>query len=281
MAKVAKDTELAVLQYKNLNALKAKTVKANSDALKEPQAKVQDLQAKVDEATKKGADQADAKALAEKLAAAKAELETVKCDQRERLSWAVVDILYPGQIELFQGVYEAQVGEPVGPARKMAAVRMKVIMGYELPPVEGEQLGEIMSALVMYYVPVYKELSELKSACKDRLGDKAAVAEYQAKRDAIVKRGWAKSLEIVNGLMTPDQRKALAGEWQRVQDRRADWITREFYRHHTVKSDAQKKQIDAIGAALRAASRTMDLEDPEFELLREKAAADMNAVVKD
>ena len=121
----------------------------------------------------------------------------------------------------------------------------------------------------------------MTSAYKDRLGDQAAVAEFQSKRDAIVRRSWAKSLEIVNSLMTPEQRKALAGEWLRVQDRRADWITREFNRRHTVKTDAQKKQIDAVAEALRAASRSLDLEDPQFDVLREKAAQDMEAAVKD
>ena len=281
LAKVVKETEIAVMQYKNLRTLYAKTVKAKSDAIKEPLAKVQNLRFRLDEVGMKAADQADTKALAEQLAAAKQDLEAVSFDQRERLSWAVVDILYPGQIELFQGVYEEQVGEPLRSARRMAQARLKVIMGFELPPLEGEPLAETMLALVKYYGPVCAELAELKSAYKDRLGDKAAAAEYQSKHDAIVKGSWARSLEIVNGLMTPEQRTALAAEWLRVQDRRADWITREFNRHHTVKTDAQKKQVDAIGAALRAASRTMDLEDPQFEVLRDKAAQDMTAAVKD
>jgi hypothetical protein len=281
LAKVVKETEIAVMQYKNLRTLHAKTVKANSAALNEPLAKAQALQTQLDEATKKSADQADTKALAEKLAAAKQELDAVKFVQRERLSWAVVDILYPGQIDLFQGVYEEQVGEPARSARRMAQARLKVIMGIELPPPEGEPLAENLMALVNYYGPVCTELTGLKSAYKDRMADKAALADYQSKRDAIVKRSWARSLEIVNGLMTPEQRTALAAEWLRIQDRRADWITREFHRHHAVKTDAQKKQVEAIGEALRAASRTMDLEDPQFEVLRDKAADDMAAAVKE
>ena len=277
MTKLASQTELAVVQYEKLRDLAAKTAKATNDALKEPLAKVQDLQAK----TAGTYSPEEAKLLAGKIAAAEQELEAAKSAQRERLSWAVVDLLYPDQVELFLEAYEHQIGEPAGPAHKMARSRLKVIMGYQIPPLEGPQQMEVMLALLKYYGPVYKELSELESAYKGRLADKQVAAECQAKRDAIVKQSWAKSLEIVNSLLTPEQRQAVVGEWLRLRDRRANMALRELGRQYAPKTDAQKKQVETLSEAFRAASRSLDIEDPAYATLREKLEKDVDAATKE
>jgi hypothetical protein len=279
MVKVAKQTELAVVQIGKFKELAAKVAKEGDEAGAKLAGEVKALQGQVDEAQKKSPDAADTKALADKLASAKQELDLAKWNRRERLSWTIADMLYPDQLDIFFAAYEEQLGSPAGEVRKMARLRLKTVMGYELPPLELAQQADVMWALIKYYMQVNKDQAALDATFKDRASDKKAAAEHHEKSDALVRQARAKSIEIVKGLFTPEQQKALDGEWLRIQNRRANTALRTLSRQFVPKTDDQKKKVEEVSEAFRKASRTLDIDAPEYPELVTKLEKDIQAAV--
>ena len=275
--KLAKTTEIAVVQEGKLKDLSEKTAKKDHAARQQAEADVKKLQAGLEEAQKKSPDAAETKALAEQLAAKKQELSGIVFGVREQLFCDILELLYPDQAGAFQASYESSLDPADGVPRKKARDRMQFVFGrIELTTV---QRKEIAVALMKYYASTMAGETALEASYKDRLADKAVAEEYRQKYEAFLRPIRAKTMEIAKSLLSEDRQKEVDSEWKRRQERRIGMTLKDLSFEIYGTNPEQKKQVEALHAGFRDAAKDLDLESSDYGVLVEKLRADLSTAL--
>ena len=278
LARLCRTTEVAVVQVSKFKELAEKKAKEEHPGRQKAQLEVQKLQASLDEARKNSPDAAEAKALADRLAAKKQELAEIQFNEREQLFCDILGILYPDQAGAFQDSYEDSLDPAVGVPRKKARDRMRIIFSGRIE-LTADQRKEITMALMKQYASTMAAEAALEASYKVRLAERGVTEEYRQKREALLNPIRAKTLEIAKSLLPADKQKEVDLEWTRRQERRIAKTLKEQDYEFSSKVPEQQAKLSAVKTAFHDAAKGLDLDTPDYDVLVEKLRVDLGAVM--